>query len=161
MQPVPQTSACDAPGNFVPRGRSPLKFFLLVFALSVPFAWLGGATALQLHPGIPVSALGFVCPATAAAILTRREKGRAGAWALLRRSFDFEPTKAKGWYAPVVLFVPAVAASTYVLMRSTEATLPAPLFGVVATPVMLLVFFVAALGEELGWSGYAIDPLQE
>jgi membrane protease YdiL (CAAX protease family) len=46
-------------------------------------------------------------------------------------------------------------------MRSTEATLPAPLFGVVATPVMLLVFFVAALGEELGWSGYAIDPLQE
>ena len=26
---------------------------------------------------------------------------------------------------------------------------------------MLLVFFVAALGEELGWSGYVIEPMQD
>jgi membrane protease YdiL (CAAX protease family) len=26
--------------------------------------------------------------------------------------------------------------------------------------VLFLVFFIAALGEELGWSGYAIDPMQ-
>jgi membrane protease YdiL (CAAX protease family) len=26
---------------------------------------------------------------------------------------------------------------------------------------MLAAFFVGALGEELGWSGYAIDPMQE
>ncbi len=29
-----------------------------------------------------------------------------------------------------------------------------------AALVMLLVFFVAALGEEVGWSGYVIDPMQ-
>ncbi len=29
------------------------------------------------------------------------------------------------------------------------------------SPALLLVFFVGALGEELGWSGYAIDPLQD
>ena len=26
---------------------------------------------------------------------------------------------------------------------------------------MTLVFFIAAIGEELGWTGYATDPLQE
>ena len=26
---------------------------------------------------------------------------------------------------------------------------------------MFLAFFVAALGEELGWSGYVIDPMQD
>jgi hypothetical protein len=28
-------------------------------------------------------------------------------------------------------------------------------------PVSVAVFFVAALGEEMGWQGYAIDPLQD
>ena len=53
--------------------RSPLAFFLLVAVLSVPFAVLGEATELQLYPGIPVAALAFVCPVTAASM------GSAGA----------------------------------------------------------------------------------
>jgi len=28
-------------------------------------------------------------------------------------------------------------------------------------PLCLLVFFIADVGEETGWQGYAIDPLQE
>lgn len=44
------------------RRRSPLKFFVLVFALSVPF-WIAGAvTSARLLPGLPVSALALVCP---------------------------------------------------------------------------------------------------
>lgn len=27
-------------------------------------------------------------------------------------------------------------------------------------PIFFVVFFVAAAGEELGWQGYAIDPMQ-
>ena len=64
------------------RQRSPWLFFALVFLLSVPFALLGFVTKLQLMPGIPISALGFVCPATAAALLSYREHGRAGVSAL-------------------------------------------------------------------------------
>ena len=42
--------------------RSPLKFFLLVFALSLPF-WLAGTlTGLQLLPGLPVAALHLRLP---------------------------------------------------------------------------------------------------
>jgi len=57
---------------------SPLRFFLLVFALSLPF-WLAGAlTTLQLLPGIPVSGFAFLCPAMAAAMVVSRENTPAG-----------------------------------------------------------------------------------
>jgi uncharacterized protein len=51
--------------------RSPLKFFALIFALSVPF-WLVGAMydqGLPLPINLPVAALMFVCPFIAAIIL--------------------------------------------------------------------------------------------
>lgn len=87
--------------------RSPLRFFLLVFAISLPF-WLAGAlTTLQLLPGIPLTALIIVfCPATAAVILVYRESKTAGVRALLKRSVDFKKIKEKIWYLPIVLLVP-------------------------------------------------------
>ncbi len=79
--------------------RSTVKFFLLVFALSLPF-WLAGAwTTLQLLPGLPVSAVMAFCPATAALMLVYRKDKAAGVTALLKRSFDYERITAKVWYA--------------------------------------------------------------
>lgn len=48
---------------------------LLVWALSLPFWWLGSASRWQLLPGVPVSALKFVCPCLAATVLTYRDGG--------------------------------------------------------------------------------------
>jgi CAAX protease family protein len=139
--------------------KAPARFFLLVFALSVPFALLG-TTGLQLMPGIPVSALGFVCPVTAAAILSWRDSGAAGVRALLQRSFDYRRIPSKLWYAPVLLLMPLVTLLAYGLIRAMGETLAALRFSLGGTAALYLIFFVAALGEELGWSGYAIDPLQ-
>jgi hypothetical protein len=97
--------------------ETPGRFFLLVFALSVPFALLG-TTGLQLMPGIPVSALGFVCPATAAAILVFRESGAVGLRARFERSFDDRRIRSKLWYTPVLLLMPLVTILTYGLMRA-------------------------------------------
>lgn len=67
--------------------RSPLAFALLVAALSLPF-WLAGAlTGWQPVEGLPSSSFMFLYP-VAAAILTYRERGRAGVVALLKRAFD-------------------------------------------------------------------------
>jgi uncharacterized membrane protein len=44
-------------------------YFSLVFALSAPLWWIGGATDLQLMPGLSVSALMGFCPMAAALIL--------------------------------------------------------------------------------------------
>ena len=53
--------------------RSPLKFFLLVFAISILFWLVGSLTPLQILPGLPVSALMIIVPVAAASILIYRE----------------------------------------------------------------------------------------
>jgi membrane protease YdiL (CAAX protease family) len=111
-------------------------------------------------PGIPVSALGFVCPVTAAVILVWRESGAAGVRALLARSFDYRRIPSQLWYAPALLLMPAVTVLAYGLMRVMGEPLAPSRFSAVGTAVLFLIFFIAALGEELGWSGYAIDPMQ-
>jgi uncharacterized protein len=153
----------DAPpaGEAAPPIRSPLKFFTMVFALSIPF-WLAGAMSdLQLMPGLSVSALMAFCPMAAALILVHREGGSAGVAELLRRSFDFKRIRAKRWYIPVLLLTASVNAAVYGLMRWLDMPLPAPQILVPAAALMLVAFFVGALGEELGWSGYITDPLQQ
>ena len=143
-----------------PGTASPLQFFALVIVLSVPFWLLGAATGLQLMPGLSVSALMAFCPMAAALILVQRENGAAGIAALLARSFDFRRVKAKRWYVPMLLLMPAVSVVVYTLMRWLHLPLPAPQLRVVETLWVALAFFIGALGEELGWSGYVLEPLQ-
>ena len=61
-------------GLIAPRvRRSPLTYFALTFALSIPF-WVAGAlTTFQLLPALPVSALGLLCMTGGASILVYRE----------------------------------------------------------------------------------------
>lgn len=143
------------------RGRSPSIFFLLVIALSIPLWLMGAMTSRQLLPGLPVSSLMAFCPLIAASILVYRECRARGLIALLKRSFDFGRIRAKVWVLPIVLLMPGIAVLAYGLMRWMQLPLPTPEFPVGAAPVMLLAFLVAALGEELGWMGYAFDPMRE
>lgn len=143
------------------RSRSPLKFFLLVFALSVPFLLIGAATEVQLSRDLPVSALIFLVPVIAASILVYREDGAAAVTELLQRSFDYRRIGSRAWYGPIVLLVPGVYALTYVVMRVMGLPLPSVQFPLLAGLGASLVYFIAAMCEELGWMGYAIDPMQE
>ena len=93
---------------FITERRSPLKFILLVFVLSIPL-WLTGAlTPLQLLPGLPVSSLNVFCPLIAASILVYREDKTTGVTELLKRSFDYKRIKAKIWYIPTILLMPGI-----------------------------------------------------
>ncbi len=141
--------------------KSPLLYFLLVFALSVPLSLAGGIIGLDLLPGVPASSLVVTfCPMIAALILVYRREKAAGAAKLLKRAFDFNLITAKVWYIPVVLLMPVVFVLSYVLMRLMGTPVPAPQFPVWLPVVMFAVFFIYALGEELGWTGYAIEPMQ-
>ena len=139
-----------------------LAFFGLVWALSVPFWLLGSVTAWQLLPGLPVSGLMFICPLIAASPLVYAERSTAGLVALLRRAVDHRRVTARVWYIPTLLLSPGVVVAAYVLMRWMEWPLPAEAHVPVAWGLALFpIFLVAAWGEELGWSGYAIDPMQD
>ena len=147
----------------VPRPRSPGKFFLLTFGLSVPF-WLAAALAKRLSIGlpfnIPVSIFMVVCPLTAALILVYREEGRTGIRRLLRRVVDHRGIKAKVWYLPIILLVPLIYLLSYAVLLLMGRALPEPDFPLPVIPVALALFLVLAACEEAGWMGYAFDPMQ-
>lgn len=160
MPQFPEPTDRDSSKANEPQSRSPLTFFSLLCVLSIPFWSVGAVTGLQLAPGLPVSALAFVCPVTAASMLVYRERGIAGVIELLKRSFDYNRIRARGWYLPLLLLMPAATILTYELMRVSGLPFSAPRFSVLKALAMFLAFFVAGLGEELGWSGYVIDPMQ-
>ncbi len=140
-----------------PPHRSPLAFFALTFALAVPF-WLAGG-GFELLPGLPATALMAVCPVIAACILLFKDEGVADVVALLKRSFDYGRIGI-GWYAPILLLMPAIMVLSFVVQRLTGVPPPSPQIPIATALVLCLVFFAGALAEELGWSGYAIDPMQ-
>jgi membrane protease YdiL (CAAX protease family) len=141
--------------------RSPLRFFLLVFALSTPFWLIGVVSTWQLLPGVPVSALQIACPTLAAMLLVYRESGGGAVGQLLKRSFDYERIEARGWLMPILLLMPAVMFVSYAAMRLVGLPLPVVKLNWSFVVPLFLALFLAGLAEELGWSGYAIDPLQE
>ena len=121
--------------------KSPLIFFLLVFALSIPLWLMGALTPLELLPGLPVSTLNVFCPLIAASILVYREDKTTGVTELLKRSFDYRRIRAKVWYVPTVLLMPGIMVLSYGLMRLVRLPLPAPQFPVLAALTMFLASF--------------------
>lgn len=96
--------------------HSPIKFFLLVLVLSIPFWLLGvlvkGATE-NLPIKLPISALMAFCPLLAAAILVYKKQKTQGVKELLLLSFDFKKITDKRWYAPIVFLMPVIALLSY------------------------------------------------
>lgn len=145
------------------RRRSPLLFFVLVFALTIPLWILSTRIKIEgLPDNLPVTDAGAtLVPLFAAAILVYRKERWEGVKKLLSKTLDYWKIKQKTWYVPIVFLMPFLYLLTYWIMRL--AGLPVP-FGwqiPLATPLIFLAFFFAAAGEELGYMGYAIDPMQD
>jgi uncharacterized protein len=143
--------------------RSPLIFFLLVFALTVPFWALSTKVKVEgLPDNLPVTDIGatFV-PLIAALILVYREEKFSGVKKLLKRTVDYKNIKQKIWYAPIIFLMPLLYLLTYGIMRLIGLPVPTQGHIPLVTPLLFIAFFIAAAGEELGYMGYAIDPLQE
>jgi uncharacterized protein len=142
------------------RSRPVLYFFASVLALSAPLWWLG-ATGFLLLPGLPVSGLMAFTPCLAALIVVRGERGWPGALQFLGRSGDWRVVSPKAWWIVLIGAMPAMLTIAYLLMSIAGASLPeTPRIALTLAPLLLLAFFLAALGEELGWMGFAFDPLR-
>ena len=113
----------------VSENKSSLKFFLLVFLMSISF-WILGATTRDLTKilpiKLPISALMTICPLLVAVILVYKEQKTYGVKELLKLSFDFQKIKDKKWYVPIVFLMPTIAALSYCYLKITGGILPEP-----------------------------------
>lgn len=143
-----------------PKARIRL-FVLILFVSSVPF-WLAGFVLgrLPLPVNLPVSALVAFNPMVIALILVYRSEGWEGVKTLLGRAFDFRRIQPRIWLVPTLLFMPLVMIAEYGLMRLSGVDLPDAQITISAVLGFFAVFFVTAVGEELGWQGYVFEPLQ-
>ena len=141
----------------------PLMYFVLALAVTWVLWWLAVLDARGLiSVPIPAQPLGAFGPLVAAVIVTAQESGRAGLRSLLGRILQWRV--APIWYGvallgPIVLYLAALALE--MLLGGQPPSLGA-LIGVlpmVAIITLYMVFFVA-LGEEVGWRGYALPALQ-
>jgi membrane protease YdiL (CAAX protease family) len=145
-----------------PRHRSPFAFIALVGVLSVPF-WLLGAVVdapTNARVRLPPSALWFLTPLAAAAWLTYRSESWGGVRRLVVRAVDVRRlTPAR--LAPAVCLPPLVylAALGRTAARGRTMSASSPSVGdLVGLPAL---FLLVGIAEEVGWTGYATDPLHE
>lgn len=141
----------------------PFHFFLFLFALSIPFYILGfiGPDTTKLIPiGLPLSALMTFCPMMAAGILVYRKQKMQGVKQLLKQVFDSKKINNKKWFLPIVFLLPILASFSYWYVKFTGALLPLPPLSLLSVCIFFIAYFIGAVGEEIGWSGYIITPMQ-
>lgn len=140
--------------------RRALRFFALTTAFSIPLWLLGSLVSDQILPGLPMSSLMVLCPVSAALILLARDRGRTAALALLKRALGVRWIHSTYGLATAALLKPFLFLVAYGLMRLRAVPMPPPQVDALTTLPLLGIFFLAALAEEIGWMGYAYDPLE-
>ncbi len=133
-------------------------FFVLTFVLSLPFYILAAFVPEMV---VPSSLLITFAPMISALILTFRENGSDGTKKLIKRSFDFTKITRKMWYAPILFLMPIVYLAVLWILGFIGDAPSESVFPLGMAPILLLMFFIMALGEEVGWTGYAYDPMEE
>lgn len=151
--------------NPLSKEKSPLKFFLLVYGLSIPL-WIieliiDTKRILSLNFSIIDIITAFI-PLIVAFNLIHKEEGRNGVFKLFKRIFDFDRITKKSWYLPII-FLPLliyflIYISIYLFGFPLSDNLNTPFTSI---PFLFFLFFIGAVCEEIGYMGYAIEPMQK
>lgn len=144
--------------------KSSLKFFLIVYGLSIPLWIIERFIDIKGLPlNIPITdILAAFTPLIAATILVYKEEGKTGVKRLFKRIFDFNKIEKKVWYIPII-FLPffmylLIFSIIYLLKRPFSTTFQETFLSIF---VLFIFFFLGAIAEEVGYMGYAIDPMQD
>ncbi len=145
--------------------KSPLKFFLIVFGISIPFWIIDLMIDAKRTSSLNFSIIDIVTafiPIIAGCILIYQEEGFVGVGKLFRRIFDYSRITKKIWYVPIILLPFLIYLLIYLAIRVLGLPLPSEWhISFLSIPVLFLLFFLGAVAEETGYMGYAVEPMQE
>ena len=143
-----------------PRERRPLTFFAMVLALAIPIWALSRFVGVIGSLKVPVTDLMLAfTPLTAGCILVASDEGAGGLVAFLGRAFALRSLARSGWLAAALLLAPLIYVLTYVGLH-LAGYVGEPSANYLQLPILAAVMFALAIGEEAGWTGYLLDPLQ-
>jgi membrane protease YdiL (CAAX protease family) len=150
--------------NSKSENRSPLKFFLLVYGLSIPLWVIETRIDVKGLPlDIPITdILAAFTPMIAASILVYKEEGRIGINKLFKRILDFSRITKKIWYLPIALLPFLMYLLIYIIIHLIGLPLPIKFhIPFLSIPFLFCLFFLGAVVEETSYMGYTIDSMQE
>ena len=146
----------------IPQSKKILQYVALVYLLSLPFWTLSHFIDLtgKIPINLPLSALMLLCPTLAALILMYRNSGfNIFPKLQLKRIFDFYRIKNRIWLLPVFILVPMTMIVTFFFMKFCNIYIPpfnTPLLDVL---LLFVLFFIGAVFEEFGWTGFITEPM--
>lgn len=136
-------------------------FFGVVLVLSLPFYALGiTATALPFAPALPISSLMACVRMVAALGLVAWQSSARAARGLFASAFNIRIIPNAGWALVALAIMPlCFAVAGAVMWLSGAATPGLHLLSASAIIPAFALFFLGAVGEEIGWQGYAFPAL--
>jgi CAAX protease family protein len=148
--------------NEVTAAPHPIRFLVWSLALSIPFhVWSVLWPVRALPFGLPVAVVMIVVPAMLATIFTVHEAGAPRVWDLWRRLADVSRIAGARWIALSLLCMPLATLAAFGAMVAFGRPLPEAIHSPLSrAPVLIAVFYCGAIFEEVGWTGYATEPLQ-
>jgi membrane protease YdiL (CAAX protease family) len=147
------------------KNESITHFFGLTILFSLPVYILITLTGMNiiLSPEmvfafIPLSVLS---PLGAASYLTYKKGGWTAVKKLLGRAFDYKRIKEKKGYLLLLLLMPLLYFISWriaILLGIDLMPAPVPM---IAFIILFIVFFFPAASEQIGWMGYAFEPMEQ
>lgn len=142
--------------------KSAVKYFVLLYAFSAPLWIIQVIIDVRGLPlDIPITdIIAAFMPMFVACFLIYREEGREGVKELFKRIFDYSRITNKVWYLAIFLVPLLIFLTIYAVI--SLANLPTPNswnISLLSIPLLFVFFFLGSLGEEVGYMGYAFEPI--
>ena len=138
--------------------RRPVGFLLVTLLVSTPVGLLALVDAVpDLPGGLPLSSLLLLLVPGAVAVVLLRGDG-LGLWSVLAGALGVRRVGPAGWVLGATVPILAVAVGTWLSTWWGGWGTADPPTGPAAV-ALLVVFLVAAIPEEIGWSTYATHGL--
>lgn len=128
----------------------PIYLFAILVAKGIILTKEMAAISLPLIALVPISVSVF---------LTYRKKNSVKK--LLARSFDIKRIINKAWYLPIIFLLPVIFGLAFATMNFLSIPYQNPALPLAALLPMFFIFLFMSFTEEVGWMGYAFEPMQD